>query len=211
MRNDEHGFFANRVEDLKGDFPGSVPMPTRTIDEGERLDLNGIPVELHLIRATVAIEAAVLYLPEQRVLLAADLVNNKTTPVFYQGGIDAWVGELEALKARFPDAETLCPGHGQPGPFAELIDAELDYLRTFRTLVEDELWRERRMTPDGRRRIARATAEKYPDWRTSAGVPMRAQLIDLNIGWVLRGWRTQEAGASSPREFRPPTQRPTAD
>ncbi|MEM7671593.1 MAG: hypothetical protein AAF317_21140, partial [Pseudomonadota bacterium] len=137
-----------------------------------------------------------------RVLFTADLVNNKTVPVLYQGGIDSWIDQLRGLRARFPDAETIAPGHGAPGPFDELVADEIAWLSLFRDQVQDALWQgDGNVTAEGAGAVRAAMTDAFPDWRTSAGVPSRDALIDLNIGWTLRGWRLAEDGGG-PRQFR---------
>ena len=131
------------------------------------------------------------------------MVNNKTTPVLYQGSIDAWIAQLRGLRALAPEAETIAPGHGAPGDFDTLVTEEIAYLTTFRDAVQAELWREGgAMPPEAVARIQTAMADAFPDWRTSAGVPSRGQLIALNVGWTLRGWRLGGAEEGGPEAFR---------
>ena len=155
------------------------------------------------MRDSEAIETAMLYEPEARILFTADVVNNKTTPVLYQGSIDAWIVQLRELRALAPEAATIAPGHGAPGDFDTLVAEEIAYLTTFRDQVQDELWRGGgAIPPEGVARIQAAMADAFPDWRTSAGVPSRDQLIVLNIDWTLRGWRISGAEDGGPEAFR---------
>ena len=202
--NDEHGFYANRREDFGDQIPDEIPAVDPGIADGRALEASGAALRPVVVRDSEAIETAMLYDPEAGVLFTADVVNNKTTPVLYQGSIDAWIAQLRGLRALVPEAETIAPGHGAPGPFDALVAEELAYLTTFRDQMQGQLWREGgAMPPEAVARIQAAMADAFPDWRTSAGVPSRDQLIALNVAWTLRGWRiggTEEGGPEAFRE-----------
>jgi hypothetical protein len=46
-----------------------------------------------------------------------------------------WLINLAALSGRFGDADTVYPGHGDPGPAAQQISEQRDYLKHYRELV----------------------------------------------------------------------------
>ncbi len=203
IQNDEHGFYANRIDDFGADIPAEIPVPETGLTDTETFESGGVELEVSILRANEALETALLYAPEDRMLFTADLVNNKTTPVFYQGELDSWLDQLRGLRARFPDAEIIAPGHGAAGEFDSLVNEEIAYLETFRALVEAELeMGGGGVSPDGVARIKTAIVDAFPDWRTSAGVPSRDRLIELNIGWTLQGWRLSNQTGSNPRQFR---------
>lgn len=203
IRNDEHGFYANRLKDFPGDIPDEIPVPEAQIVDGKPIEVAGIVLEPTVLRDNEALETALLYAPDHKVLFTADVVNNKTTPVFYQGSIDGWLSQLRSLRRRFPEAKVIAPGHGAPGDFETLVKHEIAYLETFRGLIEEQLIHDGRIGPDGVTRIKSAIVDAFPDWRTSAGVPTRDRLIELNIGWTLRGWRIGNGSEAGPRAFRP--------
>ena len=204
IRNDEHGFYANRLQDIPEDIPPEIPIPSVGLQDGTPLTAAGATLETHILRDNEAIETALLYHAASGTLFTGDVVNHKTTPVLYQGGLDPWIEQLKGLRTRFPDARVIAPGHGTPGDFDILVGDELAYLEFFRQQMEDELDRGGGFIgPEAETRIAIAVAEAFPDWRTSAGVPSRDALIRLNIGFTLRGWRLQAGGDASPEEFRP--------
>lgn len=194
MKNDELGFIANRQEDFGNDFPEEIPAPNQIIkEEVAQLEIVGIPIEAHTFRFNEAPDTIVLYLPEQKALFVGDLVNNETTPVLYQGGIDPWIEQLKDLKERFPRAETLYPGHGEPGSAQEMIDAEIDYLTTFRNLISQALLNDSAVNNEERKQIKAAIKERFPNWRTSAGIATLDELLEQNIDSTLRSWRVQDS------------------
>ncbi len=199
---DEQGFIANRRDQFGADFPAEIPEPTATIRDGEPFEAAGITVEPVILRQNEAIETVLFHVPAERALFTGDLVNGATLPVLYQGGLDAWIAQLEALRARFPDVETIYPGHGDPGPAEDLIAAEIAVLTAHRDLIAAALGDDGRVDAADRAAIADAIEARFPDWRTTAGIPARRQLIARNIAWTLRGWRVEAAGAGAAREFR---------
>lgn len=202
--NDEHGFYANRLEDMPGDIPQDIPVPGPGLIDATAFVAADTRFEPTILRGNEAIETALVYMPEDKVLFTADLVNNKTIPVLYQGGIDAWIDQLEALPGLYPEAEVIAPGHGAPGTFGDLVAEELSYLQTFRALLQAELERSGgSMRAEGVARVQTQMIDAFPNWRTSAGVPARDRLIELNIGWTLQGWRLSVPQGEGPRAFRP--------
>ena len=203
IKNDELGFIANRQEDFGDDFPQKIPLPNRIIEEDiTKLEIAGISIQAHTFLFNEASATTVFYVPKQKAVFVGDLVNGETTPVFYQGGIDPWLDQLRQLKERFPEAETLYPGHGQPGPAQEMIDAEISYLTTFRDLISQALLDDSAVSNEEREQIKAALIERFPTWRTSAGFATRDELLERNIDWTLRGWRVKDSNTSNPREFR---------
>ena len=203
IQNDELGFIDSRQDDFGTDFPQQIPVPNRIIkDDITQLELAGIEIEAHRFIFNEAPSTTVFYLPSQKALFTGDLVNVAITPVLYQGGLDPWIEQLQELKDRFPDAEIIYPGHGQPAPAEEAIDAELDYLTSFRDLLSQALKNDSRVDNTERKLIKTTINEKFPNWRTSAGIATRDALLDQNIDWTLRGWRVENSNAdSTPEDF----------
>lgn len=203
MLHDEQGFRANRVDDFGDDFPVSLPEGFERIDtDDETLLIAGTELEAVTYRGNEAPASTVYYLPSERALFTGDLVNGATTPVLYQGDLDGWITQLDLLARRFPDAQTIYPGHGEPGPAAQMIAAEKAYLIQLRNLVETALLDDGQVDLQDRRTIRMALTDNFPKWRTSAGFANRHALIEQNIRWVLQGWRVRNAGQGNPAEFR---------
>ena len=203
IKNDELGFISSRQDDFGADFPTQIPIPNKTIEDNiTQLKIAGMEIEAHSFSFNEAPATTVFYLPSQKALFTGDLVNVETTPVLYQGGLDSWIDQLEELQERFPDAETIYPGHGQPAPAEEAINAELNYLTSFRDLVSQALLDDSKIDSQERKQIKASINNKFSTWRTSAGISTRSALLDQNIDWTLRGWRVNNPNASStPEDF----------
>jgi glyoxylase-like metal-dependent hydrolase (beta-lactamase superfamily II) len=114
--------------------PGIDPLvlPTRTFDDRMRLDVGRLRLEVIHVNIH-SDDAAVVWMPEQRVLLAGDTMEDTVTFVAEPGGLDAHLVDLERLAGLAP--YRILPNHGDPdimagGGYGEgLIGATQDYLR----------------------------------------------------------------------------------
>jgi len=127
--------------------PGICPLllPTRTFEGrtqlrvGERL-LEAIPVDIH------SDDAAVLWDPEARLLLAGDTVEDTVTYVEEPDHFEAHLRDLDRLLALDPAA--ILPSHGDPGAIAGggygtgLIAATQGYIRLLQRMPADPDLRE---------------------------------------------------------------------
>lgn len=202
MSNDENGFITNRQDQFGEDFPAEVPIPDRIVERDGPLTIDGVTFEARLLRQNEAVETMVLYLPEERALFTGDLVNSHTFPVLYQGGLDSWIAQLHDLRAMFPEAETIYPGHGAPGAFDELLSDEIAILEGHRDLISDAIADDGAVSADELAAITADLEAEFPDFRTTAGIPTRARVIENNVDWALRGWRVEGTGGGDAREFR---------
>ncbi|MFJ2239339.1 hypothetical protein [Streptomyces sp. NPDC087859] len=72
----------------------------------------------------------VIKLPEQGVLVAQDVVHNRTHLWFLDKDFDGWQANIDRFAAG-PDYDTILPGHGEPttpAVWAELIDVANAYM-----------------------------------------------------------------------------------
>lgn len=102
------------VETMTGmQFPNTRPvLATTTYRENTRVDttIDGVRMILWTPFGSHTDGDMLVYLPDDRVLIAGDVAVNKITPVFRDAHVKAWVGTLEqALKLDF---KTVVPGHG---------------------------------------------------------------------------------------------------
>ena len=67
----------------------------------------------------------VLFLPQEKILFAGDLVFNQMHPWLADGDPDAWQKALTCLKTLHPN--TVVPGHGLPGEVG-IVDSMATYI-----------------------------------------------------------------------------------
>jgi glyoxylase-like metal-dependent hydrolase (beta-lactamase superfamily II) len=116
-------------------IPG-LTHPTVSFGDSLRLDLGGREVQLlHLGRGHTVGDAAV-WLPEERILFAGDLVEARAAPYMGDAFVEEWstttLDRVEAL-----GAQTIVPGRG-PAAGSEAIAETRDYLRTLWDAVRAE-------------------------------------------------------------------------
>lgn len=113
--------------------PGIAPLvlPTRSFEERLTLDIG--PRRVELIHVDIhSDDAAVLWLPAERLLFAGDTLEDTVTYVSEPDGLDRHLAGLDELAALDPDR--ILPNHGDPDVIAAggypkgLIDATRDYL-----------------------------------------------------------------------------------
>jgi cyclase len=122
--------------------PGIDPLivPTRTYSERERLDLAG--TELELIHVNIhSDDATVVWLPQQRLLLCGDTMEDTVTYVDEPDQLETHLADLERLRGLAPNR--ILPSHGDPDVIAaggyprELICATRQYIEALTRCRED--------------------------------------------------------------------------
>lgn len=106
--------------------------PRSTFDDHLTVAVGGRVVELYYPGAGHAPDNIVAWIPERRLLFAGCLVKSaRAADLGFRGDADmaAWPGSVTAVRARFPDAHLIVPGHGEPGSSAM-------YDNTLRLLLE---------------------------------------------------------------------------
>jgi cyclase len=90
-------------------------------------------VEVLAVGAAHTLGDAVVHLPEERTLIAGDVVVNEVHPWVGDGDIRSWIEVLGRLSGMA--AETVVPGHGEVGQASTVADMA-DYMRDLLGLVE---------------------------------------------------------------------------
>ncbi len=109
---------------------GHAP-PRNTFRDRLDLELGGEKVEVHFLGGGHTRDNIVVWLPERKVLFGGCLVKSRDARTLGFTGdadLEAWPGTLEKLKAQFPEARLIIPGHGEPGGM-ELVENSLRLLR----------------------------------------------------------------------------------
>jgi cyclase len=119
-----------------GELEGPPPinpliLPTRTFDE--RLELRVGDVEVHLLATNIhSDDAALLWLPRERLLFCGDTMEDTATYVDEPESFDTHLGNLAKLHELAPDR--ILPNHGDPEVIADggygpdLLDATEGYI-----------------------------------------------------------------------------------
>jgi glyoxylase-like metal-dependent hydrolase (beta-lactamase superfamily II) len=123
-------------------MPAIAPLvlPTRTFTGELELEIGGI--RLQLIEANIhSDDATVIWLPERRLLLAGDTMEDTVTYVAEPDGFATHLADLDRLWELAP--ERILPNHGDPGIIAaggygkSLVRATQQYIRALQRCAAD--------------------------------------------------------------------------
>ncbi len=122
-------WFQNMVRPY--DFAGVVPVPAKRAFSGElTLDVGGRAVHLLEVGPAHTQGDLIVYVPDARLLYAADVLFIGSTPVMWAGPLANWLTALDKILAL--DVDLIVPGHG---PLTDkngvrLVQAYWEYVQT---------------------------------------------------------------------------------
>jgi cyclase len=119
------GRFVNHIFE-PFDFTGITPtVATRTFDGELTLDVGGVQAQVMMLGPAHTRGDSVVFVPDERVLYAGDLLFIGGTPISWAGPISNWVTACDRMLALEP--EWVVPGHGPVAAAAD-INRVRDYL-----------------------------------------------------------------------------------
>lgn len=143
-------------------FAAHIPLPNQLLSDGDTVWLAGTPFRVKQLAEGESSSMTMLASAELGVVFVADLVGNHMTPWLSDGHVQAWIAQLEAAQTQFT-GYTVYPGHGQPGPAAQLLGDQLTYLKFFVQTVKAEVQRSGfPMNSMAKARIRATTEAAYP-------------------------------------------------
>ena len=195
LKNDTGGYFALSKQLLpRNEYSIHQVLPNRIVNSGENITIDGITYHFEDLGIGEADDMMVIYLPSQKLMFTGDIINNHMHPFFAgaispesRSHISEWIKQIEHLQQKYPDAKILFPGHGPSGVAKTLLDEQLNYLNTFRSLVKQQmhlavkLGGERaiaNITEQGKALIKSELQKLYPGYEPVATLP---NMLDYNI------------------------------
>ena len=181
--NDEQGYIENRSQQLGRDFPDAkeIPLPNAIVQDGETFTIDGVDLVAYDFPSNEAETTTTYYFPEKEIMFVGDLVNGEKTPGLFEGNTNNWLNTLRTIQQEFPELDRLYPSHTEPDRPDKLIEAQIDYIETFRSLVSQALENDELVDENERRDLINEIEEIYPDYETSLLLP---GLIEINIDGV---------------------------
>ena len=88
----------------------TLTLPTKTFNKEYKGQIGNIPFTLIEVGPAHTDGDIILYLPEQKILFAGDILFIEGLPAAWNPGITNWIAALELIEAL--DVETIVPGHG---------------------------------------------------------------------------------------------------
>ena len=188
MKNDTGGLIALTKKLHGNDYADQIMLPNKIIKSNENITIDGITYSFDDIGPGESGDMTLVYLPMQKLMFTGDVVNNRMHPALVEGRTSEWIKQIEYIRQNYPETKVLYPGHGQPGPPNYLLDDQLNYINTFRSLVEKELQSlegkgKTNITEEGKMRILSELDMLYPNYLHVASLSLPA-MLDLNINAV---------------------------
>jgi glyoxylase-like metal-dependent hydrolase (beta-lactamase superfamily II) len=150
--------FSPEIADILSDVERVEPHDT--YPDRHQIDLGGSVVELESVGPAHTRGDQLVWLPEQRVLFAGDLVENRFFPILPDAdahGSD-WIALLDRFEGMKP--ATVVPGHGSVGG-VDLVQVVREYLEWIRSLVQEGREKELdELKPE----LEPKVRERYADW-----------------------------------------------
>jgi hypothetical protein len=106
-----------------------------------------------------------------------------TGPTFNVSLSKNWIKQINYVMTKYSGAKVLYPGHGTAGSPRQLLNQQLQYLKTFSSLVQQQMQPSGNVTDQGRTIIKSELERIYPGYLPVATVP---NMIDLNIDAVAK-------------------------
>ena len=150
--------FSAEIADILSDVERVEPH--ETYQDRHRIDLGGIVVELESVGPAHTRGDQLVWLRQQQVLFAGDLVENRFFPILPDAdahGSD-WIALLERIEAMAP--ATVVPGHGAVGDVG-LVQEVREYLEWIRSLVREGRGKD---LDELKAELEPRVQERYADW-----------------------------------------------
>ena len=190
MKNDKGGLIALSKQILGNDYSNQTILPNNIVKSGKNITIDEITYNFEDIGPGEAGDMTLIYLPSQKILFTGDVVNNRMHPFLAEGRSSEWIKQIEYIMQNYSDAEILFPGHGQSGPPKTLLDEQLNYINTFKSLVEQQQQMQsaaevggKNITEEGKARIKSELQSIYPNYISVATL---SNMLDINIDAVAK-------------------------
>jgi glyoxylase-like metal-dependent hydrolase (beta-lactamase superfamily II) len=194
MKNDTGGLIALSKQFLPcNDYSNQTVLPNKIVKSGKNITIDGITYSFEDIGPGEAGDMTLIYLPSQKILFTGDAVHNRMHPALIEGHSSDWIKQIEHIRQNYSDAKILFPGHGQSGLSKTLLDEQLNYINTFRSLVEKQMQRvaeeevgeekAANITEEGKMRIKSELQRLYPNYMPVATL---SNILDINIDAVAK-------------------------
>ena len=180
LANDTKGYLALTRELYPDDSAVEPLVIDRIVADGETLTLGDFTFEIYELGHGESVTMTLYYEPSRRMLIAGDLFAVGRTPFLLDGHVLDWIKQLDWLARTFEPDVMVYPGHGEPGPLADLVPAQKSYLEDFVSLVAAANT-DRVLSYKERQTIIDTMNERYPDHPPVADIP---DLLEQNMDAV---------------------------
>lgn len=187
IKTDHYGYH-QVVRDLAPQAaPNEFVIPNRIIKPNETLIIDGVAIVTREMGASEATSATALYLPATGDLYTGDTVLNRMHGFLLEERSDAVLATVDAYRTLFPNAVTIHPGHGDPGPAARLLAEHESYTVDVRSRVALAI-AARIADEEIVKQVTADLFATYPDHVVPGGQP---NMVELSVRGLLAELRSK--------------------
>ena len=150
----------------------------RLLDAPAELDVGGRTVRVLDVGPTHTAADAVVHVPDEGVVFAADILFVGVVPIMWHGPVETWLAALETLLAL--DAGVYVPGHGPPCGRAE-IERLADYWRWLRDGVLEQRTAGRSGVDAARALVRSPEHARFADWEGPERIVVNVATMERNL------------------------------
>jgi glyoxylase-like metal-dependent hydrolase (beta-lactamase superfamily II) len=178
IETDHYGLIKLGQQMLGDDYPKQVVVPNHPISSGKTFDIRGVTFQIKEMGSGEAEAMSRIHILGESIAFVGDVVNPGMHPFLLSAHITTWIEQLNRLATEISPDTTIYPGHGTPSIAGKLIQAQQDYLTTFRELITNQLSDTRKLIDLNKAAIVTEIQNKYPDYDRVAAIPT---LLDMNV------------------------------
>lgn len=187
IKNDNRGYNAARKTGIGDDFPSqgelNAALPNIVVVDGQVLEIDGVQIRIDFVEAGEAEQSIVLYLPEQKTLFGADVLNNGFVPAPLES-LDGWLTTLDKWEKRYAPDTMVYIGHGRQDQLNVLMENQRRYLILLRDEVQKAI-QDRILTAAETDTIALRLERAFPHSHGVGGTA-RFNVIKFVVGHVAK-------------------------
>jgi glyoxylase-like metal-dependent hydrolase (beta-lactamase superfamily II) len=163
------------------EWPERRAFPTRTVTDGERIELGDAVFEVVDLGPGESPHDSVWLLGEdRRFVFAGDQAYNHVHCYLADGFYESWLAHIERLRQELPAKAVLNLGHGAPADLS-LFDWQVGYIETFVSAIDRADW----STPDrAKAEVVRAMKGYLPADQLQFLMELSIEPMSLRLGAV---------------------------
>jgi glyoxylase-like metal-dependent hydrolase (beta-lactamase superfamily II) len=116
------------------EYPKETLYPNRILEAGKPLRVGDTEIIMEDLGTAETSDNTILFLPQENVLIASDLIYNNVHPWLAEGHSAAWLDKLQIIKKRYSAVRQVYAGHGEPGG-VDVFDKQISYIEFVRKQV----------------------------------------------------------------------------
>ena len=141
-------------------------LPNMLVKDGEIVELDGLNYRFQVLGAAESNSDLCFTLGNnQSVVFVGDVVFNQMHGFMNDGNSEQWLQVLSKLLVEISDVKQLFTGHGDPGETVQLIQAQIDYVKSYRANLLATIDGDNPLNDTQKESFERAMKANFPDYQ----------------------------------------------